>query len=160
MTNRLKRLGENTVSEIDIHQAARDGNRRAVKDYLARGGSANAIDSTDCEPLYYAVREDRLAIARVLLKAGGNIHRESRLRGDPLGAAVWNLNRRMVEFVLSAGVDINRTLNGETALDSLQKLRTCVLGPRGTPFPREEEAKELHRLLVSRGAVFSRYKPS
>ncbi len=145
------------MAEIDIHRAARDGALHAVKDYLASGGSPNALDSTDCEPILYAVKHDHLAVARVLLKAGGDIHRESRLRGDPLGVAVWNLNRRMVDFVLAAGVDINRTLHGKTALDLLHELRTLVSGPPDTVSPRAEEAAQMHRLLVSRGAVFLRY---
>ena len=87
--------------------------------YLADGGSPSITDRYDCEPIYTAVKYDRLEIAEMLLAAGGSIDRRSKFRGDPFDAACCNWNIRMIEFCISAGVDINTVHRRQTILDSL-----------------------------------------
>lgn len=106
-------------SDNPIHQAIVAADTSAVSTYLADGGSPTITDQYDCEPIYTAVKFDRLEIAEMLLAAGGNIHRRSKFRGDPLGAACWNWNLRMIDFCIAAGADVNAAHNGQTYLDSL-----------------------------------------
>jgi ankyrin repeat protein len=130
---------------VDVHRAARDGDVNAVEAFLRRGGEPNLLDQFDTGPLYYAVKHDNLEVARILFGAGGDIHRNSRFRGDPIGAAVWNLNRRMVEFVLGSGVNVNRLRNGETSLDLIDTLRSCHTD-------RMAELEDVEQLLLAHGA--------
>jgi len=106
-----------------IHQAVARGDIGTVSQYLAGGGSPNVLDRFDCEPLYTAVKYDRLEIAELLLAAGGNISRRSKFRGNALGAACWNWNERMIDLCLKAGVDINELYEGLTVLDSVESQR-------------------------------------
>lgn len=135
------------MNDVDVHHAAREGDIKAIRTFLAQGGSANEIDRYDCEPLFYAVKHDQLEVAKLLFDAGGQINRNSKLRGDPIGVAVWNLNFRMVKFVVDAGGDINLMRHGETPLDLLRKLRD---------FPSIdldfEKLNEKENMLISLGA--------
>jgi ankyrin repeat protein len=138
------------MKPIDVHRAAREGDIDAVRAFLEQGGDAKELDCCDCEPLYYAVKHDHLEIAQLLLDAGGQINRNSKLRGDPIGAAVWNVNPRMLKFVVSAGVDVNRLRHGETPLDLLDTLRRFAKdNPEGFT---EAELNEFQQLLVDLGA--------
>lgn len=82
------------------------------------------MDRYQCEPIYYAVKHDNLEVAQLLLEAGGDIQHHSEFRGDSIGAAVWNLNQRMIEFLLSSSVNINRLVRGKTPLDLVDELRS------------------------------------
>ena len=136
------------MNPIDIHRAAREGDIDAVRTFLEWGGDVHELDWCDCEPLYYAVKHDQLEIAQLLLSAGGRIDRNSKLRGDPIGAAVWNVNPRMLKFVVSAGADVNRLRYGKPPLDLLDSLRSYTKdGPEMVA-----ELDEFKQLLVSVGA--------
>jgi ankyrin repeat protein len=113
-------------SDHFVHQAIVLGYIATVSEYLAGGGSPNVFDRYDCEPLFTAVKYDRLEIAKMLLDAGGDIVRRSKFRGDAFGAACWNWNARMIEFCLEAGVDINRLDEGRTILDDLKPQRSFI----------------------------------
>ncbi len=70
-------------------------------------GAACKLDCYDCEPLYYAVKQKRPTGSgklQLLLQHGGAVERNSKFRGDPIGAAVWNLNERMITLQPSARV--------------------------------------------------------
>jgi ankyrin repeat protein len=136
------------MNPIDVHRAAREGDIDAVRVFLEQGGDPKVLDWCDCEPLYYAVKHDELEIAQLLLDAGGQINRNSKLRGDPIGAAIWNVNPRMLRFVVSAGVDVNRIRYGETPLDLLDSLRSFA---KNDP-ERVAELDEFEQLLISLGA--------
>lgn len=136
------------MNPIDIHRAAREGDIDAVRAFLEGGSDARELDWCDCEPLYYAVKHDQLEIAQLLLDAGGQISRNSKLRGDPIGAAVWNVNARMLRFVVSAGADVNPLRYGKNPLDLLDSLRSYTKDdPEGVA-----ELDEFEQLLVSLGA--------
>ena len=104
-------------SDHFVHQAIVTGDVAIVSQYLAEGGSPNITDCYDCEPIYTAVKYDRLDIAVMLLSAGANIFRRSKFRGDPFGAACWNRNLRMIDFCIAAGIEINAVHQGQTILD-------------------------------------------
>ena len=110
-------------SDQPIHQAIVAGDIGAVSEYLAHGGTPNVVDQYDCEPLFTAVKYDRLEIAEMLLAAGGNIFKRSKFRGSAFGAACWNWNLRMIDFCLRAGVNFNAVDQGKTVLDSLESQR-------------------------------------
>ena len=74
--------------------------------------------------------------------------RNSKFRGDAIGAAVWNVNLRMLRFVVSAGVDVNRVVNGKRPLDLLDSLRRSV---KDEP-EMFAELDELEQVLISVGA--------
>lgn len=133
------------TENLDVHRAARDGDIDSVRTYLESGGDPRQKDRYECEAFYYAVKHDNLEIARLLLVAGGDIHHHSGFRGDPIGAAVWNLNQRMIEFLLSSGVNINRVQHGKTPLDLIDDLNEIC---------REEssEMANVERLLLQHSA--------
>lgn len=113
----LRPMNPRVESESPIHQTIVDGDTATVSSYLTEGGSPNLTDRYDCELIYTAVKYDRLEIAEMLLAAGACIDRRSRFRGDAFGAACWNWNLRMIDFCITAGVDINATHEGQTNLD-------------------------------------------
>ena len=140
---------------IDVHQAARNGNTQDIQAFLQAGGAACKLDCYDCEPLYYAVKHDQLEAAQLLLQHGGHVERNSKFRGDPIGAAVWNLNERMIRFTVSAGADVNRIRNGETPLDTLDTLRSMAIRTASADLDYIDRIDDIERVLVSLGATRS-----
>lgn len=118
-----------------------------VSDYLANGGAANVRDCYDCEPLFTAVKYDRLEIARLLLDAGGDLFHTSGFRGDAFGAACWNWSLRMIDFCVEAGADVNEVdERNKTILDGILDQRWWY---RSEDLPEWQKAYD-H--LVSLGA--------
>ena len=113
-------------SDHYIHQAVTVGDIETVSEFLDNGGSPNILDSYDCEPLYTAVKYGKIGIARLLLRAGGDISRKSKFRGTAFGAACWNWNLKMIDFCLEAGTDINSLENGYTILDDLMSQKSHI----------------------------------
>ncbi len=113
-------------SDHPVHQAIVVGDIKFVSEYLANGGSPNVLDRYDCEPLFTAVKYDQLEGAKMLLAAGGNIFRRSKLRGDPFGTACANWNVRMIEFCVGAGVDVNQADSQGTILDWLASQKQFI----------------------------------
>ena len=69
--------------DIDIHQAAADGNIKAIKQHLAAGKDVNAPDRNGWTPLHYAALKDREEIIELLIAKGANVNAKS-VHGTPL----------------------------------------------------------------------------
>ena len=69
---------------VDIHQAAKDGNIKAVKQHLAAGTDVNAKTGSGWTPLHYAAREGHKEITDLLLTYGADVNAKNDEGGTPL----------------------------------------------------------------------------
>jgi len=72
-----------STPDIDIHQAATDGNIKAVKQHLAAGKDVNAPDRHGWTPLHYAALKGGEEIIELLIAKGANVNAKS-VHGTPL----------------------------------------------------------------------------
>nr|MBA3269134.1 ankyrin repeat domain-containing protein [Acidobacteriota bacterium] len=101
-----------------VADAAREGNREAVRALLKQGGDVNESVGDGVTALHWAARHGDAEMARLLLVAGGNARAASRSgRFTPLHLAAERGNAAIVTALLDAGADVNAaTSTGATAL--------------------------------------------
>ena len=74
---------------ISIHQAAEDGNIKAIKQHIAAGTDVNAKnDRSTWTPLYYAVLKGRKEIAELLITEGADVNAKNQDGETPLDYAI------------------------------------------------------------------------
>ena len=105
--------------DIDIHQAATDGNIKAVKQHLAAGKDVNAKDFAGWTPLHRAAWKGHKVIAELLIAKGANENaKTNKYRWTPLHYAAANDRKEVAEMLIAAGADVNaKTKYGSTPLD-------------------------------------------
>lgn len=118
----------------DIFDAARTGNKAAVKHFLRSGTCINAKDDSGRTPLHIAARHGRLGVVQLLVSNGAD---KNVMGGDGIGtpmheAATYG-HTAVAAYLMSMGVDVDvRGAGGETPLhhavicDSVETARFLV----------------------------------
>ena len=102
---------------ISLADAARKGDRPAVRALLQRQSNPNTPSGDGTTPLHWAVQHDDVEMVDLLLKAGADAKTANRYGATSLYVACQNGNAAVVERLLKAGADANAALpEGETAL--------------------------------------------
>ena len=100
-----------------VADAARKGDRAAVRTLVQQKADVNAPQADGATAIQWAVYNNDLEIADLLISAGANVKTPNHYGATPLSLACINGNAAMVEKLLSAGADPNeRRAHGETAL--------------------------------------------
>ena len=92
------------ASDIDIHEAAVDGNIEAVKQHLAAGVNVNAKDETSWTPLHFATTK---AVAELLITKGADVNAKNDTGETPLHQAAFDGHRETVELLIAKGSSVN-----------------------------------------------------
>src|SRR5437879_702316 len=113
----LSVAGLNAAS-TDLPDAARKGNKAAVRSLLQKKADVNAVQSDGATALHWAVRLDDLETAELLIRSGANVSVATRAGATPLELAAINGNGAMIERLIKAGADPNAQLTkyGDTVL--------------------------------------------
>jgi ankyrin repeat protein len=85
---------------VDIHQAAGDGNIKAVKQHIAAGTDVNAKNECGWTPLHYAETKE---IAELLIAKGADVNVKDKRGFTPLHNAD---NKEIAELLIANGADI------------------------------------------------------
>jgi len=86
-----------SAPDISIHDAAEEGNIKAVKQHLAAGTDVDAKDMNGETPLTWAAYSGHKEIAELLLANGADVNAKSK-RGTPLSNAVKSGDKEIVEW--------------------------------------------------------------
>lgn len=104
-------------ADLRLVQAARHQGAAAVQTLLSDGADPNAAEPDGTSALHWAVHEDDLESAKLLIRRNANPKAANRYGMTPLSLACRNGSVAMVELLLTAGADPNSTLpGGETPL--------------------------------------------
>jgi len=135
MTTMLIALGAdvNFDNGKSLRLAASHGNKDTVELLISKGADVNAGGKQ--APLHAAASLDRIDIAECLIAAGADVNGINKEWWSPLGDAIIHGHKRMVEFLLSKGADVDKG-NGWSALEA------AIDG----------EYKEIAMLLIEHGA--------
>jgi ankyrin repeat protein len=108
----LRAAGDTTIVE-----AARIGDRQAVRALLEDPAAVNTPSADGTTALHWAVRAGDLEITDLLIRAGANVSAANRYGVTPLALAALNGNATMTGRLLDAGADANtKSPEGETVL--------------------------------------------
>ena len=91
-------------------EAARNGDRDALRALLQKGASVNGAEADGTTALHWASYRDDLASADLLIRAGANVNAASDLGATPLWTASLNGSESMVRRLLDAGANPNAAL--------------------------------------------------
>lgn len=100
-----------------IVDAARSGDKVALRDLIQKKVNVNAVDADGSTALQWASYRDDLESADLLIRAGANVNAANDLGVTPLWPASENGSAAMVRRLLAAGANPNLALlSGETPL--------------------------------------------
>ena len=124
-------LASNTAGSDGVAllaDAARKGDRAAVRALLKQGIDVNQSQVDGMTALHWAVYREDVDAVRRLLVAGAEVNAKNRYGVQPLSIACTNGTKVIAELLLESGADPNATLRGgETVL--MTAARTGKLGP-------------------------------
>jgi ankyrin repeat protein len=106
------------AATTDVADAAKRGDRDAVRAALARKADVNAAQSDGSTALHWAAERDDLDMADQLIRAGARVTARTREGVTPLQLAATNGSAAMIDRLIKAGADANAPLSagGDTAL--------------------------------------------
>ena len=106
------------AATTDVADAAKRGDRDAVRAALARKADVNAAQIDGSTALHWAAERDDLDMADQLIRAGARVTARTREGVTPLQLAATNGSATMIDRLLKAGADVNAPLSagGDTAL--------------------------------------------
>ena len=123
---------------VGIHEAAKEGNIKAVKQHLAAGTDVNAMYCDGWTPLHYAVNSRRKEIAELLIANGADVNAKSDwFERTPLHDAIWEVHKEVIELLITKGADVN-------AKDHRARTPLHIAAQKGH--------KETVELLIAKGA--------
>jgi len=105
---------------ISIHEAAYEGNIKAVKQHLAAGADVNGkqgevldafdrVDRSGTTPLHKALLGGHKEIAELLISKGANVNAKD---NDGLTPLHWAETKELAELLITKGADVNAKWNG------------------------------------------------
>ena len=105
-------------ADTRVADAAMTPDREAVRSLLKQKVDVNAPQPDGTTALHWAVRQDDLETADLLIRAGSNVKAANRFGATPLSLAATNGNAAMIEKLLKAGEDANAVVSesGDTVL--------------------------------------------
>jgi ankyrin repeat protein len=106
------------AATTDVADAAKRGDREAVRAALARKADVNAAQIDGSTALHWAAERDDLDMADQLIRAGARVTARTREGVTPLQLAATNGSSAMIDRLLKAGADANVPFSaaGDTAL--------------------------------------------
>jgi ankyrin repeat protein len=101
-----------------VAEAAKAGDREAVRTLLKQGLDVNASEGDGMTALHWAARQGDLELAQMLMYAGANVKASTRLGAyTPIVLASQNGNAALIDLLIKAGADPKAaTTNGTTPL--------------------------------------------
>ncbi len=102
---------------LKVVDAAKQGNREAVRALIAQKANVNAAEADGMTALHWAVRANDLQTVQMLIRAGANVNAASRYGMTPIIFAAQNGDPAVVAALVKAGANPNSALpEGQTAL--------------------------------------------
>ena len=98
---------------VDIHQAAKDGNIKAVKQHLADGVGVNAKQQDGFTPLHLAAFTDRMEVVELLIENGADVNAKDEDGGTPLLYATLSGHKETVDLLRNHGGKTGEELKAE-----------------------------------------------
>jgi ankyrin repeat protein len=159
------------LGDARLPDAAQRADRAAVRSLLQQKVDVNAAQPDGMTALHWAVRQDDLETAQLLIRAGAKIDAVTRYGVTPMYLASVNGNAAMIDAILRAGVSAkSANSGGETALmttvrtgklDAVKLLldrgadvnaKESVRGQTALMWAVLENHPDVVKLLLARGA--------
>eukprot|EP00416_Gambierdiscus_australes_P029554 CAMPEP_0171093390 /NCGR_PEP_ID=MMETSP0766_2-20121228/39053_1 /TAXON_ID=439317 /ORGANISM="Gambierdiscus australes, Strain CAWD 149" /LENGTH=251 /DNA_ID=CAMNT_0011551831 /DNA_START=146 /DNA_END=901 /DNA_ORIENTATION=- len=101
----LKKLDE---TPLTLHEAAKNGDLKAVQEFLGTGKPLDAQDHKGITALGYAIGANRIAVVKLLLDSRANPYAVDASGNSGLHYAAGYGRKELVEFLLKTGAAVNQ----------------------------------------------------
>mmetsp|Transcript_37425 Transcript_37425/g.60307 ORF Transcript_37425/g.60307 Transcript_37425/m.60307 type:complete len:269 (+) Transcript_37425:52-858(+) len=110
----LKKIDE---TPLTLHEAAKNGDLKAVQDFLDRKKPLDAQDHKGITPLGYAIGANRIAVVKLLLDSRANPYAVDSAGNSGLHYAAGYGRKELVEYLLKVGTSVNQpNAQGQTPI--------------------------------------------
>jgi len=110
----LKKIDE---TPLTLHEAAKNGDLKAVQDFLDKKKPLDAQDHKGITPLGYAIGANRIAVVKLLLDSRANPYAVDSTGNSGLHYAAGYGRKELVEYLLKVGTNVNQpNAQGQTPL--------------------------------------------
>ena len=98
-------MNQSTQLNLDLHEAAKNGDVESVKKAIANGANPNSRDVFDgTTPIFASVSQGNLEVTKVLLENGADVnHTDNNVASSALAHAAIAGNLDMVQLLVSKG---------------------------------------------------------
>uniref|UniRef100_A0A7S1WL64 STI1/HOP DP domain-containing protein n=1 Tax=Alexandrium catenella TaxID=2925 RepID=A0A7S1WL64_ALECA len=93
---------------LTLHEAAKNGDLKAVQDFLAKSKPLDAQDHKGITPLGYAIGANRIAVVKLLLDSRANPYAVDASGNSGLHYASGYGRKELVEYLLKTGAAVNQ----------------------------------------------------
>jgi len=101
----MKKIDE---TPMNVHEAAKNGDLKAVNEYMAKKQPLDAQDTKGITPLGYAVGANRIAVVKLLLDNRANPFAVDSQGNSALHYAAGYGRKELVEYLLKTGASANQ----------------------------------------------------
>mmetsp|Transcript_89526 Transcript_89526/g.191849 ORF Transcript_89526/g.191849 Transcript_89526/m.191849 type:complete len:272 (+) Transcript_89526:62-877(+) len=110
----LKKIDE---TPLNVHEAAKMGDLKAVQEYIAKGQPLDAQDQRGITPLGYAIGANKIAVVKVLLDKRANPFSVDATGNCGLHYAAGYGRKELLEYLIKTGASVNQTnAKGQTPM--------------------------------------------
>mmetsp|Transcript_136348 Transcript_136348/g.423681 ORF Transcript_136348/g.423681 Transcript_136348/m.423681 type:complete len:268 (-) Transcript_136348:64-867(-) len=110
----MKKIDE---TPLTLHEAAKNGDLKAVQEFLAKKKPLDAQDHKGITPLGYAIGSNRIAVVKLLLDNRANPFAVDATGNSGLHYAAGYGRKELVEYLLKTGAAVNQAnAQGQTAM--------------------------------------------
>eukprot|EP00933_Yihiella_yeosuensis_P032742 TRINITY_DN2637_c0_g1_i3.p1 TRINITY_DN2637_c0_g1~~TRINITY_DN2637_c0_g1_i3.p1 ORF type:complete len:267 (-),score=76.76 TRINITY_DN2637_c0_g1_i3:105-905(-) len=111
----LQKIQETSLS---LHEAAKNGDLKAVQEYLAKKKPLDAQDHKGITPLGYAIGANRIAVVKLLLDNRANPYAVDSSGNSGLHYAAGYGRKELTEFLLKVGTSVSQAnAQGQTPME-------------------------------------------
>ena len=128
-----ERLAEGGNLDRELSDAVVGNDPVRVNYLLAQGANPNEVAELEYNALQWAVREENIAVARILLDHGAHVNQRDSNDWSPLMLAVWRDNADMVKLLVEHHAELNaysrsgwNPLSIAITYDKLDRVRQLV----------------------------------
>merc|ERR1719343_335789 len=104
-------------ASLSVHEAAKNGDLKAVQEYMAKGQPLDAQDHKGITPLGYAIGANKIAVVKLLLDKRANAYAVDATGNSGLHYAAGYGRKELLEYLLKTGMTVSQANSqGQTPL--------------------------------------------
>merc|ERR1719437_158982 len=116
-------------ASLTVHEAAKNGDLKAVQEYMDKGQPLDTQDQKGITPLGYAVGANRIAVVKLLLDKRANAYAVDATGNSGLHYAAGYGRKELLEYLVKTGMPANLSNSkGQTplAVATMNRQTACI----------------------------------
>lgn len=144
---------QDTLNQIPMFYAAREGHIEVVKLLLSKGCNPNHVDTYGQTPIFYCIREGNIECTDLMVNAGANCDWVDDNGQSPMYYAIKQGHYEMVEYLIHKGANLKNvdkkgiTLSQWAKRQNKQQILDLLLQHGANPISENKKAKVTKKVV-------------